>query len=246
MNKLYVGSFGTLAILTEVILKLRPLPERSATMVICSSRLPHLFTLAYQLLRSGLQPVSASLASDRLFRAVGGTGNALFIRFMESDTLVKFQSEKAARMVAEALGESGSFWIVQDEQEGSIWRTIADMDRFAANAFKLSVPVSRIPVAFELCLSHSPGCIVSADPATGVLRIAFDAEDDETIRIAKSLREAVRHLGGFLFVEKASTAVRKSAGAWGAAGPATGLMTALKSSFDPQSLLNPGRFVAGI
>src|SRR5262249_27876743 len=162
MNKLYVGSFGTLAVLTEVILKLRPLPERSATMVIFSSRLPHLFTLTHQLLRSGLQPVSASLVNDRLSRAMGETGNALFIRFMESDTLVKFQSEKAARIVAEALGESGSSWLVEEEQEGSIWRTIADMDRFAANAFKLSVPVSRIPVAFELCLSHSPGCVAAA------------------------------------------------------------------------------------
>src|SRR5215472_3940053 len=34
LNKLYIGSFGTLAVITEVILKLKPVPERSATVLI--------------------------------------------------------------------------------------------------------------------------------------------------------------------------------------------------------------------
>ena len=33
---------------------------------------------------------------------------------------------------------------------------------------------------------------------------------------------------------------------WGEVGPAAALMHALKEKFDPQNLLNPGRFVAGI
>jgi glycolate oxidase FAD binding subunit len=53
-------------------------------------------------------------------------------------------------------------------------------------------------------------------------------------------------LGGTLFIERASFSVRKEIDAWGDAGPVGALMQALKTRFDPDSLLNPGRFVSGI
>jgi len=44
MNKLYVGSYGTLAIITELTFKLRPLAERIATMMISSKSRGQLLT----------------------------------------------------------------------------------------------------------------------------------------------------------------------------------------------------------
>src|SRR4029453_16961482 len=62
MNKLYVGSYGTLAIITELTFKLRPLAERISTMMISSKSRGQLFELARRVLASELQPASVVLA----------------------------------------------------------------------------------------------------------------------------------------------------------------------------------------
>ena len=52
--------------------------------------------------------------------------------------------------------------------------------------------------------------------------------------------------GGTLFIEKAPLFVRQQVDAWGEVGAGERLMKAVKEKFDPQGILNPGRFVAGI
>src|SRR5215470_11664778 len=74
MNKLYIGSFGTLAVITELVFKLRPLPERSCTVVVISKDLQSLARLAKQVLDSELQPASVFLAK---FLAKGLTPESL-------------------------------------------------------------------------------------------------------------------------------------------------------------------------
>ncbi|HKP13414.1 MAG TPA: FAD-linked oxidase C-terminal domain-containing protein, partial [Blastocatellia bacterium] len=59
-------------------------------------------------------------------------------------------------------------------------------------------------------------------------------------------RAMAEELGGTLFVEKAPLAVKQRVDAWGEVGAGERLMKAVKEKFDPQGILNPGRFVAGI
>jgi glycolate oxidase FAD binding subunit len=47
-------------------------------------------------------------------------------------------------------------------------------------------------------------------------------------------------------IEKAPAEIRGEAEAWGDVGSTAPLMRSLKEKFDPRSLLNPGKFVAGI
>jgi glycolate oxidase FAD binding subunit len=57
--------------------------------------------------------------------------------------------------------------------------------------------------------------------------------------------EAVK-LGGSLFVTRGSSVLPADFDAWGDVGPALALMRRLKERFDPNRVLNPGRFVGGI
>ena len=92
MNKLYTGSYGALAIITELTFKLRPLPDRSSTVLITSKYRGPLFQLAKRVLASELQPASVVL-TRRLGRSVASSfpDDALLIRFIDSDAAVEHQ-----------------------------------------------------------------------------------------------------------------------------------------------------------
>jgi glycolate oxidase FAD binding subunit len=248
MNKLYVGSFGTLAVLTELTLKLRPLPECSATIVACSEQCGTLFEIAGELLGSGLRPASLCVANARFSEVLqnGPETCVLLIRFVETEALVKFQAEKASAILGNRLDQGGAYRLVAEDAAEKLWGQIADLDTHAANTFKISVPVSRTRDAFDAVTRKIPACMATAEIATGILRIAFDADDGDTVTFATELRNAARHLGGSLTIERAAPAVRSGADAWGEAGPAAETMRAIKSKFDPAFLLNRGRFVSGI
>jgi glycolate oxidase FAD binding subunit len=103
-----------------------------------------------------------------------------------------------------------------------------------------------VPEQFEKALLANFECIASADVGTGIIRLAFDGEKREVIDQVRSLRANIASSGGTLFVEKAPPEIRREADAWGDAGATVSLMRSIKEKFDPQSILNPGKFVAGI
>jgi glycolate oxidase FAD binding subunit len=76
--------------------------------------------------------------------------------------------------------------------------------------------------------------------------MSFDADERLVADQIKRLRKNVVSSGGTLFIEKAPDEVKAEADAWGDVGATLSVMRTLKEAFDPQSLLNPGRFVAGI
>ncbi|HMY77014.1 MAG TPA: FAD-binding oxidoreductase, partial [Blastocatellia bacterium] len=60
------------------------------------------------------------------------------------------------------------------------------------------------------------------------------------------LRKLTQARGGQLLVLRAPESIKDQLDTWGDVGATARLMRELKNSFDPQGLLSPGRFVAGI
>src|SRR5262249_49127967 len=61
LNKLFIGSFGTLGIIVETAFKLRPVPEEESTCLITCSSAEPLATIANQIFKSQLLPLSVLL-----------------------------------------------------------------------------------------------------------------------------------------------------------------------------------------
>ncbi len=114
MNKLYVGSFGTLAVITGVTLKLRPMPESFATLVITGKNQKSLIEFAKRVLASELQPASIFL-TRRLFADTRFGNDALLLRFIESEAAVKHQMDWVER----ATGNDYQY-VVMNEAESKI------------------------------------------------------------------------------------------------------------------------------
>ena len=241
MNKLYVGSYGTLAVMTELTFKLRPLPESFQTAVVLGE-LGSLVRMARLILASEVLP--ASLFLTRGAFSSGSTEEsrqwALRVRFADNATAVQHQMGLIVKLASES--EFG----VPGTDENSMWAAVANVDRLGRYALRLSVPISASASVVEEASTIVPECAVSADLGTGTIRLAFDAEDGVALDLTRQLRLRLAKHGGSLMIERATLAVRRQMDAWGEMGATAGLMRAVKERFDSQSILNPGRFACGI
>jgi glycolate oxidase FAD binding subunit len=242
MNKLYAGSYGTLAIITELTFKLRPLPDRSSTIVITSRYRGPLFQLARRVLASELQPASVVL-TRRLFESAGPNwpDDALLIRFIDSEAAVEHQVD----WVIQAIDQNYKATVLNENEAEAVWAEVADFDQRAMRV-RLSVPLSAVPAEFEKAFLAHLDCVAAADIGTGMIRLAFDADGGSAVDQIKRLRASAAGANGALAIEKAPAETRRAADAWGDAGSTAELMRSIKARFDPQSLLNPGKFVLGL
>lgn len=241
LNKLYVGSYGTLAVMTELTFKLRPLSERSSTLMITSRYRGPLFLLARKVLASELQPSSVVLTRRLSPAGVQLPDDALLVRFIDSEAAVEHQ----LKCVRASADESYKTTHLTETEAAAIWSEVADFNQRAIRV-RFSVPLPAVPGEFEKAFLAHLECVACADIGAGIIRVAFDADERHVVAQIKKLRANAAAAGGTLVIEKAPTEVRREAEAWGDVGSTAPLMRLMKEKFDPQSLLNPGKFVAGI
>ena len=245
MNKLYVGSFGTLGVIAETTFKLRPRPDTFTTLVTEGEDHARLGKLAEAMLGEGLEPASSILASELLSapKSAHRFRHALFVRFIDSEASVRHQVERAL----ELAGREAT--VLAGPEQEKVWSGLVDLERFGSTIVRISSPVSKTRGLIEEIVASGSPRYAEADIATGIIRAVFRDDETEEIEAANwitELRSKARALGGTLFIERAAPHVRERAGAWGEVGATSGLMAAIKAKFDPQGLLNPGRFVEGI
>jgi glycolate oxidase FAD binding subunit len=239
LNKLYVGSFGTLAVITQLNVKLRPLPECEASLLITARKPARLPDLAKRVFASEAQPASIFLTSR--LPAVSGE-DTLMIRFIESRAAVEYQLSDVARL----LDDDFQVAILGDEDAEKVWRQAVNVDALADIAVRVSLPLSNVSEGFQKLRAMREGCFASADVGVGVIRLSFEAQGSRAVELIKAMRAEAASLGGTLFIESAPSRVREEADAWGEVGNLGTLMKGVKRNFDPQSLLNAGRLVSGI
>ena len=91
-----------------------------------------------------------------------------------------------------------------------------------------------------------------SEAGTGVVRYYLRAEvggADRIARLAESVKAArsfATEAKGSLVVLEAPVQVKVAVDVWGPVGKGLGLMQALKAEFDPDRILNPGRFAGGL
>ncbi|HKY43856.1 MAG TPA: FAD-binding protein [Pyrinomonadaceae bacterium] len=116
--KLFTGSRGSLGIITELNFKLRPRPEREAT-VITRGKTADLLSSARTILDARLFPVAAEIVSPVFADRLGITTQdlpVLLIRFAGNEKGVSYQVEEAVGMLANAE-------IISDDHK--LWQDVA-------------------------------------------------------------------------------------------------------------------------
>ena len=136
-----------------------------------------------------------------------------------------FGSPDAVKATAAGLG-----W---DEADGSIWDKHAESA--PARWARIAAPPERLRGILESLPSKSTWW---ASPGAGIAHWSF--ENTKDLVAARSAAEAA---GGSLVLLAAPDDVKTQVGAWGTAPETLEVMRRLKDAFDPDNVLNPGRFL---
>jgi glycolate oxidase FAD binding subunit len=230
LNKLYIGSLGTLAIIVELSFKLAPIPPSVATVAGQFGERGSTAALIGSVVRSPLSPLAIELNGSRevLFR-VGGYPQAV---------------ERQVRDLSALIGQHGGNLVDRDWAELQRARLEARRrDVVLKAAAPISAAASLVDILERRLADRGP--TVWAHAGNGVAYAACDLPSAETLQAARS---DVQGLGSnaSLVIERCPPALKADIDVWGEPGSSVALMRAIKAKLDPRNTLNPGRYVGGI
>lgn len=226
--KLLTGSFGTLAVMTEITFKVLPVCEATGTVVFTGLDA----TQAVAALSAGLgSPFSVSGA------AYLPESKKTVLRIEDFATSVKYRTEKLAAQ----LKHFGAAEILGTEASHALWRDIRDCAPLAdaPAKWRLSVPPSAGPGV--LAAVAPLGVSGFLDWGGGLVNLAGPA--DETTH--QAVCNAARAAGGVWWLMAAPEPLRAVVQV---VPPEPAALAALRArvqaSFDPRGIFNPGRLRA--
>lgn len=253
MSKLYIGSFGTLAVLARVNLKTLPIPVRARAFV---APLPaRTKARAFAHVTALAVPPSAALLVEGYRRDVAGEDGIdgrILVYYEGSEALL----ERATRELRSALGRAG----VPDTQivdagareclQGAVDATVASVAERSITYRVLSTgerAVARVEAMRDLANADELFTDVLLDAMNGDCFLRVSDRDTRAFAAKiESFDEALHAVEPQAVVVAGNAPLRASLAVWGAPPASIEKMRALKHRFDPESVLNRQRFVGGI
>jgi glycolate oxidase subunit GlcD len=259
MTKLFVGSCGTLGVISEATVRLLPRPDVQAVVVVPGGSLQEAAEAARRILGSHLAPIALEVASSRFIPVEGpvGTDEVWLVAGFHGH---RAEVDRSVREVEEIAGRRADR-VLEDDEADAFYEAIpapSDMgppprDLLTARAI---VPVGRIWDLAQRAVreARSAGLQMAYRVGAGrgrievVLDLASAGERQLQALPAylDGLRAQAQSCGGSLIVREGLDHLPSDFDAWGDPGAALALMKRIKEKLDPYHMLNPGRYVGGM
>jgi glycolate oxidase FAD binding subunit len=244
--KLFAGSYGTLAAMTDVTLKVLPRAETEATVLIeglddAQACLAMTAALGSPADVSGAAHLPDHIAS--FFDGLPKPEAATVLRLEGVAPSVAHRKETLAAL----MKPFGSIVLLGETDSRALWKSIRDVKPFVTEAARKR-PLWRVSTApsqaHRLVDLVTPAAQMFYDWGGGLVWVAMPFEDEPD---AASIRAAVAELGGHATLIRAPAAVRAAVDVFQPeAAAVAALNKRVKDSFDPAGTLNPGRMWAGV
>jgi glycolate oxidase FAD binding subunit len=264
MCKLYTGAFGTLGILIDFFFKLRPLPPSEKTVIVTLKALPAAGAAVAKLIRSPLVPTAVEFLNpaslELVNRSLPLTRNqnryALVLRFGDVEKAVQWQIEQLERLWSDLVDqgivvsdatEQAMLWQLLREDSPWLEQSLPVMIKLKVNCLPNRM-VEMVEVLESLKTRMNAVVWIKAHAGNGVIRVYLGWE--ESLLSAQQLadeigqlRHTLRPSRGTIILESVPVSFKKAIDVWGYDFRDKTLMKQIRHRFDPQSILNPGRFV---
>lgn len=260
MNKLFIGSLGTMGIVTEATFKLLPVPATRATVVGVFRTIPQMASVVAHTLESFLVPEALEALDPRTLESTGtglapASGYGLVASLAGSRETVDRQTRDFTKLFAD--GQAIATGTLDAAAAESAWRAIRDVHaplKGQGVVVKIAVPISKtldlFAAAEELVGRRGGRGAVTAHAGSGIVRAGYSIEAGAPLEPLRdtlvTLRGEAEAAEGSLVLEAAPAALKRSLDAWGKARDGVAVTRRLKAELDPGALMNPGRFVGGI
>lgn len=246
MCKVLAGSWGTLAAMTDVTIKVLPKPETEATVVVEGLDDGQACGAMAAALGSSCDVSAAAHLPDHVASYFDGLPKAEAATVLRLEGVAPSVAHRTG-MLAKLLQSFGSVVTLDAAGSQKLWRSVRQVAPFAADSararplWRISTPPAQ---AHRLVDLITPAAQMFYDWGGGLVWVAmpFEGEAD-----AGSIRRAVAELGGHATLVRAPAALRASLDVFQPQEPGlAALSKRVKESFDPKAVLNPGRMWAGV
>jgi len=264
LTRLFVGSEGTLGIITEVTLRLYGIPEAMAAAVCSFESIEGAVKTVIQTIQLGIPVARIELLDDVQMDSVNKFSklnypvkDTLFIEFHGTDAGVKEQAELVQSIAAEHGG--GEFkWATKPEERSHLWTARHDVT-YANKALRpgceiwatdVCVPISRLAECIletkkDLKKSFLTAPLVG-HVGDGNFHLGFLINRDDPKEIAEAERLNDRLVMRALAMDGTCTGehgigLGKMKFLTAEHGEAVAVMRQVKKALDPQNIMNPGK-----
>jgi glycolate dehydrogenase FAD-binding subunit len=254
--RLLTGSLGTLGVITQVTLTVKPMPETSA-MVACEvADLGVAEELLSQLVHTPTLPAAVELlvgpAWEKDFATSPMSASAI------GRLLVAFEGDRAdvdwmvGRLVDDWRASGGSkSEVIEKKRVGIQWKRLTEFagESFVDSASAVVVQIRVLPGSLTDCvrllLEIDPECSVQAHAGDGIVVARFSLPPEQLADpLAKQVRPYLVGAGGTMVVLSCPGQCgwdREMI--WGPPSAAMKVMRAIRNQFDPKGILNRDRYV---
>jgi glycolate oxidase FAD binding subunit len=237
--KLNAGAYGTLGLITQVTFRVWPRPVHAATLVLLGLA----DTTAIEALSAALRSPFEVSGAAHLPAGMGATSARTLIRIENSGDAIDYRIG-ALRQLLIAYGDGQ---VLMGESAAQLWRAVRDVEFLAEPRDRAIWRVSVAPsegAKFVQQLAASAPLPHFYDWGGGLIWISHAADGDVG---AARIRAALRERGGHATLVRATTKVRTLVPVFEPLSDAVMRLTrGIKTSFDPDGILNVGRMYAGM
>jgi glycolate oxidase FAD binding subunit len=258
MNKLFIGSMGTLGVVTEITLKLRPLPKSESLVLVSfpKGNLEQIRTFAVKVLDSMIEPVTMELLNPALSDKLTGINfYTLAISFEDVESSVRYQEKfiknilpSDANLTVNSKEEADFFWnrFYQNSPNGSAEELPAETEACLKigtvnlNVLHVLKETELFKDMFNVTVESHGGL------GHGLSQVIIRGAAKDVASGVKKAREIAEKAGGYALVKHIPFELRKEVNVWGKNPSYFILLQGIKTKVDPHKTLNPNRFVGGI
>jgi glycolate oxidase len=265
LTRLFVGSEGTLAVFSKLILRLLPLPEKKATFLLSFTRLDRATKMVAEILQTGLTPctleymdkTAVQIVRDRI--KTGFAPNTAALLLIEFDGTAREVSRQCSQFAnfAKTFDDCQLQMATNEQETDNLWlarRSIAPAS-LALRPHKINedvvVPRTRIPELVKCTeqLARELDLIILTFGHAGDGNIHVNIMLDKTnqqeyargLKAKKQLFEIVVKMGGTLSGEHGIGTTKAEFLSMELDRAQLKVMQQIKRLFDPDSILNPGK-----
>jgi glycolate oxidase FAD binding subunit len=255
MNKLFIGSMGTLGVISEVTLKLRPMPKYESLMLLSfpEGNFDAIRTFVITILDSTIEPTSLELLSPSVAKRLTGQHSyTLAMSFEDVDSSVRYQEEFVRNIQPDKTNlsifhqqEAKEFW-----ENLSTTRPATSENEHIEATLKIGVVNLDVINVIRECQLIQDVNNVSIEShgglGHGLCQVDIKGTSEDIIVVINQLREFTIGLGGYLIVKHLPFSLRQKISVWGEKPAHFFLLEGIKAKNDPNRVLNYKRFVGGI